>query len=192
MTDEAKPTSEIWKSASCQWCRRPGLLVVSGIRPHSLAVITAKGLSSSTFYHCKGTCECHSHTTAFPPSSVPEIYCPVKSVLLRDLLSSISKFPLVWVSHLRKKALCLMWSANSLEKILMLGKTEGRRRRGQQRMRCLDVITDSMDMGLSKLRKIVKDRETWHAAVHGVSKSWTWQWLNNNEYTGTKISKYSF
>ena len=61
----------------------------------------------------------------------------------------------------------LMQRANPLEKILMLGKTEGRRRRGQQRMRCLDVITDSMDMSLSKLRKIVKDRETWHAAVMG-------------------------
>ena len=127
MTNEAKPTSEIWKSASRKWCRRPGLLLVSEIWPHSLAVITAKGLSSSTFYHCKGTCECHSHTTAFPPSSVPEIcYCPVKSVLLRDLLSSISKFPLVWVSHLRKKALCLMWRTDSLEKTPMLGKIEGR------------------------------------------------------------------
>ena len=104
MTNEAEPTSEIWKSASCKWCRRPGLLLVSGIWPHSLAVITAKGLSSSTCCHCERTCECHSHTTAFPPSSVPQIrYCPVKSVLLRDLLSSISKFPLVGVSHLRKK-----------------------------------------------------------------------------------------
>ena len=55
----------------------------------------------------------------------------------------------------------------------MLGKTEGKRRRGQQRMRRLDGITDSMDMGLSKLRKIVKDREAWHAAVHSVSKSQT-------------------
>ena len=67
----------------------------------------------------------------------------------------------------------LMRRANSLEKTLMLGKIEGRKRRGSQRMKWLDGISDSMDMILSKLRDIVKDREGWRAAVHGVAKSWT-------------------
>ena len=75
-----------------------------------------------------------------------------------------------------------MQRANSLKKTLILGKTEGRRRRGSLIMRWLDGIIDSKDMSLNKLREIVKDREAWHAAFHEVAKSWTRQRLDNKNF----------
>ena len=91
-----------------------------------------------------------------PKKNNPE--CSLKRLML--------KLKLYYFDH-------LIWRTNSLENNLMLGKIEGRRRRGRQRIRCLGGITNSMNMSLHELQNIMKDREAWHAAVHGVPKSWT-------------------
>ena len=123
---------------------------------------------------CKIIKSSHEHTVRWHPPKSQEINpdCSLEGLML--------KVKLQYFGH-------LMWRADTLEKTLMLGKIEGRRRRGQLRMRWLDGITESMDMSLSNLQKMVKDKEARHATVHRVSKSWTrLRWMNNSNKSQEK------
>ena len=151
-------------------------------------------VSNAAFIICKLQCIYCSHVQMWKldhkEGRAPKNWCFWSVVLEKALESPLDikeikpvnlKGNQLWIfmgwtdANLKLQYFChLMWRANSLEKTPMLGKIEGRRRRGRQRMRWLDDITHLMDMTLSKLRNIVKDRQARRAAVHGVAESWTW------------------